>query len=277
VAESAGLSYIICVILEARRHASKKKIPGPRANRPHLKKTISIIENAKVNQSIGNVDSDLRVSLFSELKVTRLGRVYEKQAHSAGYQFVAGVDEVGRGCLAGPVVAAACILDLTKPLPKGLNDSKQLTRAQREEIAEKLKKRCLTYAVGQVEADEIDEINILQASIKAMHKAVEALQPAADFLLIDAVRIRQSPLPQLSIIRGDGLSASIAAASVLAKVYRDALMRHYHEQYPDYGFSHNVGYGTRRHWEGLRNFGPCSLHRRSFKGVVNDDCIAAVG
>src|SRR5690242_20061834 len=117
-------------------------------------------------------DSDLRVSLFPDLKVSCMGRVYEKQAHAAGYRFVAGVDEVGRGCLAGPVVAAACILDLSKPLPKGLNDSKQLTRPQREEIAEKLKARCLAYAVGQVEADEIDEINILQASIKAMHKAV---------------------------------------------------------------------------------------------------------
>jgi len=214
-------------------------------------------------------DSNLRVSLFPDLKVTSMGRVYEKQAHAAGYRFVAGVDEVGRGCLAGPVVAAACILDLSKPLPKGLNDSKQLTRPQREEIAEKLKARCLAYAVGQVEADEIDEINILQASIKAMHKAVEALQPAADFLLIDAVKIRQSPLPQLSIIRGDGLSASIAAASVLAKTFRDALMRQYHDEFPHYNFVSNVGYGTRSHWEGLKQHGPCSLHRRSFRGVVS--------
>jgi ribonuclease HII len=234
------------------------------------------MENAKVNRSNDSVDSDLRVSLFSDLKVTRLGRVYEKQAHSAGFQFVAGVDEVGRGCLAGPVVAAACILDLSKPLPKGLNDSKQLTRIQREEIAGKLKERCLAFAVGQVEADEIDEINILQASILAMHKAVKELQPSADFLLIDAVRIRQSPLPQLSIIRGDGLSASIAAASVIAKVYRDALMRSYHEIHPDYDFINNVGYGTRAHWNALKQFGPCSLHRRSFKGVVPNNCIPAV-
>jgi len=221
-------------------------------------------------------DSDLRVSLFPDLKVTRMGRVYEKQAHASGYKFVAGVDEVGRGCLAGPVVAAACILDLTKPLPKGLNDSKQLTRPQREEIAEKLKQRCLAYAVGQVEADEIDEINILQASIKAMHKAVEALQPAADFLLIDAVKIKQSPLPQLSIIRGDGLSASIAAASVLAKTFRDALMRTYHDEFPHYSFADNVGYGTAAHWKGLRDHGPCSLHRRSFKGVVTSHEVAAI-
>lgn len=224
--------------------------------------------NAEENGSVTTNDSDLRVSLFADLKVTRLGRVYEKQALAAGYRFIAGVDEVGRGCLAGPVVAAACILDLSKPLPKGLNDSKQLTKPQREEIAEKLKKRCLAYAVGQVEADEIDQINILQASIKAMHKAVEALQPAADFLLIDAVKIKQSPLPQMSIIKGDGLSASIAAASVIAKTFRDALMRQYHDVFPHYGFSDNVGYGTRSHWDGLKKFGPCSLHRRTFHGVV---------
>jgi ribonuclease HII len=226
------------------------------------------MSDAKVNGSENGNDSDLRVSLFSDLKVTRLGRVYEKQAHAAGYKFVAGVDEVGRGCLAGPVVAAACILDLSKPLPKGLNDSKQLTKLQREEIAEKLKQRCLTYAVGQVEAEEIDQINILQASIKAMHIAVEALMPAADFLLIDAVRIRQSPLPQMPIIGGDGLSASIAAASVIAKTFRDALMRTYHEQYPNYGFSENVGYGTRKHWDGLQKHGPCELHRKTFRGVM---------
>ena len=224
--------------------------------------------NAKGDGSTTNSDSGLRVSLFPDLKVTRLGRVYEKQAYASGYKFVAGVDEVGRGCLAGPVVAAACILDLTKPLPKGLNDSKQLTRQQREEISEKLKKRCISYAVGQVEADEIDEINVLQASIKAMLKAVEALRPAADFLLIDAVKIKQSTLPQLSIIKGDGLSASIAAASVLAKTYRDALMRTYHAEYPHYGFCDNVGYGTPTHWKGLESFGPCPLHRRSFHGVL---------
>jgi len=231
------------------------------------------VANAKENGSVTVSASDLRVSLFSDLKVTSLGRVYEKQAHAAGYRFVAGVDEVGRGCLAGPVVAAACILDLSKPLPKGLNDSKQLTKIQRAEIAEKLKKRCLAYAVGQVEADEIDEINILQASIKAMHKAVEALRPAADFLLIDAVRIKQSPLPQMSIIRGDGLSASIAAASVLAKTYRDALMRGYASAYPHYGFEEHVGYATRVHLDALNAHGPCSLHRRTFHGVLPDQIV----
>lgn len=226
--------------------------------------------NAKENGSTDGGDSDLRVSLFPDLKLTRMGRVYEKQTHAAGYSFIAGVDEVGRGCLAGPVVAAACILDPSRPLPRGLNDSKQLTRPQREDIAKKLKDRCLGYAIGQVEADEIDEINILQASIKAMIKAIEALRPIPDFLLIDAVKLHQSPLPQLSIIGGDGLAASIAAASVLAKTYRDDLMRRYHEQYPDYNFCDNVGYGTPAHVEGLRRSGPCPLHRRTFHGVLTD-------
>jgi ribonuclease HII len=217
-------------------------------------------------------ESSDRVSLFPDLKVTCIGRVYEKQAQAAGYRFVAGVDEVGRGCLAGPVVAAACILDLSKPLPKGLNDSKQLTRLQREEIAEKLKRRCLSHSIGQVEAGEIDEINILQASIKAMQMAVEALTPEADFLLIDAVRIRQSALPQMSIIRGDCLSVSIAAASVLAKTYRDALMCDYHAKYPQYGFDKHVGYGTAEHREAIKNHGPSSIHRLSFKGVLTEYC-----
>jgi len=226
--------------------------------------------DAKDNESVSTNDSDLRVSLFPDLRITRLGRDYEKQAHASGYRLVAGVDEVGRGCLAGPVVAGACILDLSKPLPKGLNDSKQLTKVQREEIAHKLKERSVAYAVGQVEADEIDKINILEASKKAMLIAIEALQPAADFILIDAVDLKQCRLPRLPIIRGDAISVSIAAASVIAKTYRDELMRSYHDEYPHYGFCDNVGYGTASHWEGLREFGPCSLHRRSFRGVVQD-------
>jgi ribonuclease HII len=232
--------------------------------------------NAKRNGSTDGDDPALRVALFSDLKVTRLGRVYENQAYGSGYQFVAGVDEVGRGSLAGPVVAAACILDKAKPLPRGLNDSKQLTRVQREVIAAKLYERCIAFAFGQVEADVIDKINILEASKKAMMLAIERLRPAADFLLIDAVNLKQCPLPQLAIIRGDGLSASIAAASVLAKTYRDELMRRYHDEYPDYGFCDNVGYGTPVHLDGLRKVGPCSLHRKTFHGVLPDSETAVI-
>jgi ribonuclease HII len=225
--------------------------------------------NAKGNGSATKHDDPtLRVALFSDLRITRLGRDYEEQAYGAGFQFVAGVDEVGRGSLAGPVVAAACILDRSKPLPRGLNDSKQLAKLQREQIAAKLYKRCIAIAFGQVEAEEIDQINILEASKKAMLLAIGQLRQQPDFLLIDALRLRQSPLPQNPIIRGDSISASIAAASVLAKTYRDDLMRDYDSHFPDYGFSHNVGYGTPEHLTAIRRHGPCPLHRRTFHGVL---------
>lgn len=209
-----------------------------------------------------------RASLFPDLKITALGLDFEKQAAAEGFRFVAGVDEVGRGCLAGAVVAAACILDPAKPLPEGLNDSKQILREQREEIAEELKQNVIAWAVGQVEADEIDRINILQATKKAMRLAIEALEPKADFLLIDAVTLKEAFLPQRAIIKGDSISASIAAASILAKTYRDDLMRKLDETYPGYGFASHVGYATRTHWEALRVHGPCDIHRKSFRGVV---------
>lgn len=223
--------------------------------------------DARASGSFAKSEPDRRVSLFPDLKITRLCRTFEKQAFSAGYRFVAGVDEVGRGSLAGPVVAAACILDASKPLPRGLNDSKQLTRAQREEIAEKLRRRCLAYAIGEVSADEIDRINILEASKRAMLAAIDRLRPAADFLLVDAVELRESQLPRISLIKGDAISVSIAAASVIAKTHRDELMRRYDSAFPQYGFCRHVGYGTSEHLESLRKHGPCQLHRLTFHGV----------
>jgi ribonuclease HII len=193
---------------------------------------------------------------------------FEQQAISDGYRYVAGVDEVGRGCIAGVVVAGAVILDLGKPLPKGLNDSKQLTLKQRETIAEKIKQRAVCFAVGEVDAEEIDRINILQATKKAMRLAVEKLQPGADFLLVDALELKDIILPQKGIIKGDAISASIAAASVIAKTYRDNLMREMHEIYPQYGFNSHVGYGTRTHWTALKEHGHCPLHRKTFRGVI---------
>lgn len=213
-------------------------------------------------------DSDLRVSLFPDLKITALGLDFERQAAAEGFRFVAGVDEVGRGCLAGAVVAAACILDPSKPLPEGLNDSKKLTAEKRDEIALELKQSVIAYAIGQVEAEEIDRINILQATKKAMRLAIEALRPQADFLLIDAVRLKEIFLPQKPIIKGDSISASIAAASILAKTYRDNLMRELDVTYPAYGFSGHVGYATKTHYDALKLHGPCPLHRKSFRGVL---------
>ena len=197
-----------------------------------------------------------------------IGTDFERQAASEGFRFIAGVDEVGRGCLAGAVVAAACILDLTKPLPAGLNDSKKLSEKKRRRIDEELRASVIAFSIAEVQADEIDRINILQATKKAMRLAIEKLSPGADFLLIDALQLKEINLPQKAIIKGDAISASIAAASILAKTYRDNLMQEMCRIYPQYGFSKHVGYGTRAHFEALRQHGACPLHRKSFKGVL---------
>ena len=197
-----------------------------------------------------------------------IGTDFERQAASEGFRFIAGVDEVGRGCLAGAVVAAACILDLTKPLPAGLNDSKKLSEKKRRRIDVELRASVIAFSIAEVKADEIDRINILQATKKAMRLAIEKLAPRADFLLIDAVQLKEINLPQKAIIKGDAISASIAAASILAKTYRDDLMQEMCRIYPQYGFSKHVGYGTRAHFEALRQHGACPLHRKSFKGVL---------
>lgn len=199
---------------------------------------------------------------------TMIGLDFEHRAIADGYKFIAGVDEVGRGCLAGAVVAAACILDLSKPLPEFLNDSKKITAKRRETIAEELKVIALSYAIGEVSAEEIDRINILEATKKAMRLAVEKLKPKADFLLIDALQLKEIPVPQKAIIKGDAISASIAAASVLAKTYRDAQMCELDKIYPEYGFKNHVGYGTKAHFEALKNHGACDIHRKSFRGVL---------
>ncbi len=207
-------------------------------------------------------------------QVWTIGFDFEDQARSEGFGFIAGVDEVGRGCLAGPVVAAACILDREKPLPDGLDDSKKLTAAQRETISAELRENALAFGIGAVEADEIDEINILEATKKAMFLAIQALTPAADYLLIDALQIKLVRLPQKALIKGDSISVSIAAASIIAKTYRDELMRDYESQFPQYGFAGHKGYGAASHLEALRIHGPCALHRRSFRGVLQPDSIS---
>lgn len=192
----------------------------------------------------------------------------EEQARSEGYRFIAGVDEVGRGCLAGPVVAAACILDLERPVPVGLNDSKKLSENRRVEIASELCETAIAYAVAQVHADEIDRINILEATKKAMNLALNNLHPKADYVLIDAIKLREINIPQKSIIKGDSISYSIAAASVIAKTYRDTMMKRYDAEFPQYGFAGHKGYGSARHFAAIREHGPCPIHRLSFRGVL---------
>lgn len=192
---------------------------------------------------------------------------FENKAKADGFAVIAGVDEVGRGCLAGAVVAAAVVFGSEDSVPEGVDDSKKISKPRREELAARIKETALTFAVGRVEADEVDRINILEATKLAMISAVGKLSPAADFLLIDAVRLTACPLPQKSIIKGDSASASIAAASILAKVYRDEMMAEYDLLYPEYGFAKHVGYGTPEHMAAIREHGPCPIHRMTFRGV----------
>jgi ribonuclease HII len=189
---------------------------------------------------------------------------HEATLRARGFRFIAGIDEAGRGPLAGPVVAAAVIMP-EKIRIKGLNDSKQLTELQRESIYEKLMAReDLTWAVAILEPVEIDRINILRATHEAMRRALAALAVAADHALIDGLPVHPFPIPQTALVGGDGLSYSIAAASVIAKVTRDRFMVEQDGLYPGYGFAQHKGYGTPQHLAALKQHGPCPLHRRTF-------------
>ena len=210
------------------------------------------------------------VSVRPRARVSLIGTAFEDEARARGHQLIAGVDEVGRGALAGPVVAAAVILNPALPLPTGLDDSKKLTARARERISEELRQSALAYSIGLVEPEEIDRINILEATRRAMLSALKQLDPCADFVLIDALHLKDCQLPQRAIIRGDSVSASIAAASVIAKTHRDALMRQVHDVYPHYNFAQHVGYGTRAHYAALREHGACPIHRKSFRGVLEN-------
>jgi len=191
---------------------------------------------------------------------------YETKAREKGYRLVAGADEAGRGPLAGPVVAAAVVLPADSILP-GLDDSKKLSPAKREELFPKIQTQAIAYGVVVVSPEVIDEINILQAALLAMQQAVEQLQPVPDLLLIDGNKKINSTLDQWAIVKGDSKSLSIAAASVLAKVTRDHIMQDYHHLYPQYEFARHKGYGTKLHRDLIAEHGPCPIHRRTFKGV----------
>lgn len=194
---------------------------------------------------------------------------FERQLAREGIALIAGTDEVGRGCLAGPVVAAAVILDLKK-FPRGLDDSKKLTPKQREELSAEIHKRAIATSIQRVEHDEIDRINILRASLLAMRNAVKALQPSPDYVLIDGkFTVPEVDCPQRAIISGDALCVSIAAASIIAKVARDRWMVEYDAQFPGYGFASHFGYTTRMHQEALKRLGPSPIHRTSFRRVLS--------
>jgi ribonuclease HII len=188
--------------------------------------------------------------------------LYEK-----GYRCLAGVDEVGRGPLAGPVLATAVVLPPYCEIT-GLADSKKLTPRKREQLYDEIVKRALSVGMGRVNQEEIDETNILKASLKAMALAVSTLTCAVEYVLVDGIFPLAVDIPQMILKQGDGLSMLIAAASVVAKVTRDRIMDEYHLQYPWYNFAHNKGYGTKEHLEALRKYGCCPLHRKTFRGVT---------
>ncbi len=191
---------------------------------------------------------------------------FESDVIKKGHSRVAGVDEVGRGPLAGPVISAAVILPHASLLA-GIDDSKKLTPKKRAAFYEAIYDQALSIGLGIVDPMEIDRRNILQASLASMAIAVENLDPQPDYLLVDGTFRISSPIPQLPIPRGDGRSRSIAAASIVAKVTRDRLMARYHEEFPEFGFAAHKGYPTRAHREAIRQYGCCPIHRRSFKGV----------
>lgn len=188
-------------------------------------------------------------------------RVYEHEY--ASFSAICGIDEAGRGPLAGPVVAGAVILPTDCEILY-LNDSKKLTEKRREALFWEIKEKAVAWNVGIVDAAEIDQINILQATYEAMRKAITGLEVTPDLLLNDAVEIPDVQIPQVKIIKGDAKSVSIAAASILAKVTRDHLMIEYDQKYPNYGFARHKGYGTGVHIEAIRDYGPCPLHRKTF-------------
>lgn len=192
---------------------------------------------------------------------------FELEARRCGYRRIAGLDEAGRGPLAGPVVAAAVVLP-TRCRLIGCDDSKQLSDSEREALYAMITERAIGIGIGSATEAEIDRLNILEATRLAMRRAVEVLSPAPDCLLIDAVNLSGSSIPFRSIIKGDALSLSIAAASIVAKVTRDRLMAEYHRVYPHYNFLSHKGYGTEEHLRQLAAYGPCAIHRRTFAPVA---------
>ena len=195
-------------------------------------------------------------------RLDRLHR-YEETLREQGFRLIGGIDEVGRGPLAGPVVAACVVTDSPLRL-KHLNDSKQVPEEFRAELAEQIKSRVVAWAVGEASVAEIDRLNIYWASVLAMERALAALTTAPEYLITDAVRIRSWTGRQEPIIKGDATCASVAAASVIAKVYRDALLASLHHLFPEYGFAENKGYATPHHIEALNTHGPCTMHRRNW-------------
>ena len=191
---------------------------------------------------------------------------YEKEYYEKGYKYIAGVDEAGRGPLAGPVFAAAVIFDKDTVIEE-INDSKKLTEKKREELFDVIKEKALSYAIVSADEKEIDSINILAATLKCFNRAVSSLDITPDIALIDGNRVGEMPVESRTIVKGDANSMSIAAASILAKVARDRYITEMGEKYPEYNFQKHKGYGTKEHLEAIAKYGPSPIHRLTFKGV----------
>lgn len=245
-----------------------------------VKEINSIIENISTDEYLKYIDilkdderksvKNIAVKLAKKLdkmsaenERLEMINIFENEGYEKGFTYIGGIDEAGRGPLAGPVVAAVVVF---KPGTKieGINDSKKLSEAKRDELFDIIKEEALDYGIGIVQKDEIDEYNILNATYMAMKKAVNCLKQKPDYLLVDAAHIPDVDIEQKSIIKGDSKSISIAAASILAKVTRDSIMYEYDKMYPEYGFASHKGYGTDQHYKAIREHGITSIHRRSF-------------
>lgn len=231
-------------------------------------------------QFIQSLKNDSRVTVAQllkkwETKQSQLSRekdrlhklfTHERTLVKEGYQLIAGVDEAGRGPLAGPVVVGAVILPLNHHIPK-LNDSKKLSAKQRMELYHTIKTEAVAVSHSVISTELIDKVNIYQATVHGMYQVISALNPVPHAVLIDAVPLPNLPMRSSSLINGDALSASIAAASIIAKVERDRIMDEYDLEYPEYCFSHHKGYGTAEHLAALQKYGPCRIHRKSFEPI----------
>ncbi|MGM8214451.1 ribonuclease HII [Bacillaceae bacterium W0354] len=224
-------------------------------------------ERVSVKKLLAQYEKNKQHLAMLQLQFNKMCEI-ENELRTKQYQFIAGIDEVGRGPLAGPVVAAAVILPANFTLI-GLNDSKQLSEKKRDEFYEYIKQESIAIGIGVSDHDEIDSINIYEATKLAMKRAVMDLNQVPDYLLIDAMKLSAVPIEQQSIIKGDAKSISIASASIVAKVTRDRWMKQLHEQYPMYHFQSNMGYGTKEHLDALEKYGPSPYHRKSFQPVQN--------
>jgi len=191
---------------------------------------------------------------------------YERELHAKGYSYVAGTDEVGRGCLAGPIVAAAVIFD-KETIMVGVKDSKLLTVAQRQDQVKEIKTRAIAWSIASIDNNGIDEIGIQQANLEVLRLAIDKLKPKPQYVLVDGFSLPHCALPHRKLVKGDKLSLSVAAASILAKVYRDTLMENVGVEYANYGFKRNKGYGTAEHLAAIDKYGSSPLHRKSFSPI----------